>query len=175
MKMPWATADEDDDSIPIEVLPYLVPSERQIISVQRNRAVLIPPPCLLVADMTAFGLSAAGVIPGGAAVLAFLGALFAPSSYFLYRRTLSWQRAFFVTTNSRIILINWRRGSELTAISISEADDMCIIRTAPGRLLGYGSFLLRVSGTPGRIRKINYLPYPEQLYLEVVGLIYKEV
>lgn len=173
MKMP-AVIFAEEDLIPAEVLPYLLPTERVIIIVRRSRAVLLPSPCVLVADATAFALSAADVIPGGAAVLAILGALLVPSSYFFYHSVLAWQRTYFALTNSRMILINWQRKRRLTVIPVAEGSDMSLIRTLPGQLMGYGSFLLRRSELPKRARKISHLPFPEQLYLEVAGLIYSD-
>ena len=37
-----------------------------------------------------------------------------------------------------------------------------------GRLLGYGTFIIR---SADRDEKIRYLPYPEQLYLKVTGIL----
>ena len=41
---------------------------------------------------------------------------------------------------------------------------MDLHRSLLGRLLGYGTFVIKSSGPD---EKIRFLPYPEQLYLEV--------
>ena len=43
-----------------------------------------------------------------------------------------------------------------------------------GRILGYGEFILESAGQDQALNKIDHLPYPEQLYLEVCGLIFKD-
>jgi hypothetical protein len=161
-----------DEGVPAEVTRYLVPSETQTITVRRHPAVLTLPVSLLVADVTAFALVAADVIPGGAAPLAVLGILFPLSCYFLYRSVLAWWRTFLVITIRRILLINWQRKRRLITIPIMEADDISFVRTLPGQFVGYGSFQLNDSGLRRRLRKIKYLPYPEQLYLELCAMIF---
>jgi len=39
-------------------------------------------------------------------------------------------------------------------------------------LLGYASFVFEFDGSPPRI--VEYLPYPEHLYLEVQGLVFPD-
>ena len=41
-----------------------------------------------------------------------------------------------------------------------------------GRVVGYGQFIIEADRTLP-VWTINYLPYPEQLYLEVTGLVYR--
>jgi hypothetical protein len=43
-----------------------------------------------------------------------------------------------------------------------------------GRILGYGKFILESAGQDQALTNVDYLPYPEQLYLEVCGLIFKD-
>ena len=57
---------------------------------------------------------------------------------------------------------------------LSEATGLSFIRTIPGRLLGYGTFRVKRPGSLWRVLKIRFLPYPEQLYLEVCGLIFRD-
>jgi hypothetical protein len=50
--------------------------------------------------------------------------------------------------------------------------DMSFQRSTLGRLLGYGEFILESAGQDQALRVVDHLPYPEQLYLEVCGLIF---
>jgi len=47
-------------------------------------------------------------------------------------------------------------------------------RTVLGRLLGYGTLIVTSPGQRRAFRKVRYLPYPEQLYLEISGLLRPE-
>jgi Bacterial PH domain len=57
---------------------------------------------------------------------------------------------------------------------LAKVTDMSFQRSAMGRIFGYGEFILESAGQDQALNKIDYLPYPEQLYLEVCGLIFKD-
>lgn len=159
--------------IPVDVDRYLLPGEVHIVTVRRHPVVLAPAFFLLVANAAAFVLSALGVISGGAAVLAVLGILIPLSSYILYRSRRLWSRAYVVITRARIMLVNLRRRHSLVVIPLTETSDMTLTRIRPfGRGVGCGSFLIKNAGFQGRPLKIRYLPYPDQLYLEVSGYLF---
>jgi hypothetical protein len=40
-------------------------------------------------------------------------------------------------------------------------------------MLGYGTFILESAGQDQALSTVDYIPYPEQLYLEVCSLIFK--
>jgi len=168
-RVPYKVVQED--SIPADVRPYLVPSERQVITVHRHPVALFPPAFLLAADVTVFVLTATDVIPGGGAVLAILALLLPLCGYILYRSVFRWLRFYFVLTNSRMLLVNGHRKRSLTAIPITEAGYLSFTRTLPGAVVGYGAFRFNTGYLPKGERKVNLLPFPEQLYLEISGLI----
>jgi hypothetical protein len=47
-------------------------------------------------------------------------------------------------------------------------------RSAIARVLGYGTFIVESAGQDQALSRIDHLPYPEQLYIEVCGLIFKD-
>ena len=51
---------------------------------------------------------------------------------------------------------------------------MSFQRSATGRLLGFGEFIVESAGQEQALSNVKYLPYPEQLYLEVCGLLFKD-
>jgi hypothetical protein len=57
---------------------------------------------------------------------------------------------------------------------LSKVTDMSFQRSSLGRILGYGEFILESAGQDQALRVVDHLPYPEQLYLEVCGLIFKD-
>jgi hypothetical protein len=158
------------DETPAEVDRYLLPSERLIITLRRHPSAVFPVVYLLASNVTAFALVAASIMPGGTPVLVILGLLFLLVCYFLLHSVSTWRKTYFVVTSARIILVGFYR--KLTVIPITEADDMILVRTPPGRIMGYGSFLIKKPAPSRRAYKIRYLPYPEQLYLEVSALIF---
>jgi hypothetical protein len=59
-------------------------------------------------------------------------------------------------------------------LPLSKVTDMSFQRTWTGRILGYGEFIVESAGQDQALRNVKFIPYPEQLYLEVCGLIFKE-
>jgi Bacterial PH domain len=57
---------------------------------------------------------------------------------------------------------------------LTKVTDMTFQRSTLGRILGYGEFIVESAGQDQALRNIDHLPYPEQLYLEVCGLIFKD-
>jgi hypothetical protein len=160
--------------VPVEITPdeiyqYLIPSERRIVSVRFHPAVMLPSVLLQVADVIALALEAAAVIPGDTAALVSLAILFPVSCCILYLSYLAWLRNYMVLTNNRIILLKGYRKRRLTFILITEAEDMSFIRTLSEQFFGYGSLIIRPAARRGHARRIGYVPYPEQMYLEICG------
>jgi hypothetical protein len=74
-----------------------------------------------------------------------------------------------------VILVPGVIKHRMVSIPNRQIQDVHVSRTLPGRLAGYGSLTL----TPGRAGYealiIKYVPYPDQLFLEVRYLLFDEV
>ena len=57
---------------------------------------------------------------------------------------------------------------------LTKVTDMSFQRSSLGRVPGYGEFILESAGQDQALRVVDHLPYPEQLYLEVCGLIFED-
>jgi hypothetical protein len=57
---------------------------------------------------------------------------------------------------------------------LTKVTDMSFQRSSFGRILGYGEFIVESAGQDQALSHVDHLPYPEQLYLEVCGLIFKD-
>ena len=62
----------------------------------------------------------------------------------------------------------------VTAMPLDKAMSLKLQRTVLGRLLGYGSLIVISPDRRQAFRKVRYLPYPEQLYLEISGLLWPD-
>ena len=63
---------------------------------------------------------------------------------------------------------------KVNMVPLTKVTDMSFRRSSMGRVLGYGEFILESAGQDPALRVADHLPYPEQLYLEVCGLIFKD-
>jgi hypothetical protein len=158
------------------VSQYLLPGEKSVVIFRKHPAVLIRPVCQLLACSSAVGvaLNVADVIPGGDELLAFVGTIFVLSSYFLVRSTIQWWHALFVVTHSRVIFVDWRKRRKLTVISVAQVTDLNWTRSFTARLFGYGCLEFITSGNSRVAWRADHIPYPGQVFLELVGIILPE-
>ena len=163
-----------EPAVPKGVARHLEPDERRIITVRRHPVLPILgilPLLLVLAD---YILHATGAVHGSANATFILAVLIAPSGILAAYAVVGWLAGYVVITARRILVLGWWRVTRKTEIPLSEATGLSFIRTVPGRLLGYGTFQVKRPGSLWRVLKIRFLPYPEQLYLEVCGLIFRD-
>jgi hypothetical protein len=82
---------------------------------------------------------------------------------------LRWTGCYTVVTSDRILVISGLFSRQVSMVPISSITDMKFDRSSHGSMLGYGRLIIQ-SGQ-GRFI-IDYLPYPEQLYLELIALAF---
>jgi hypothetical protein len=59
-------------------------------------------------------------------------------------------------------------------LPLSMATQLTFRRSFLGRLLGYGRFVFEGMRLGPGFRSVNFLPYPEQLYIEISGVIFPD-
>ena len=159
-----------NDRVPTEVYRYLLPHERRVITVRRHPVVLAGP----------FGFLASAVIAASVLTVtrrkdatALRGAWGAPGIALLASviRLYAWLNSYVVVTNIRLLYVKSFASIKVNAIPLSEIRTVDLHRSSLGRLLGYGTFVIKSSGPD---EKIRFLPYPEQLYLEVYSTLVPE-
>jgi uncharacterized membrane protein YdbT with pleckstrin-like domain len=84
-----------------------------------------------------------------------------------------WAVNYFVVTSQRMLLATGLIIRKVNMMPLTKVTDMSFQRTTLGRILGYGEFIVESAGQDQALRNVKFLPYPEQLYLEVCGLIFK--
>lgn len=162
-----------NETVPASVYKHLLPHERQVITVRFHPAVLLRP----VAEVLG-GLALAMVLTlvlfshNGIALLVIWLLWLILVSRLLFK-IYCWLEDYFVVTSQRLLLTTgiWTR--TVNMMPLSKVTDMSFQRSMLGRILGYGEFIVESAGQDQALRQVGHLPYPEQLYLEVCGLIFK--
>ena len=161
------------DTVPASVNRYLLPHERQVISVHQHPAVLIGPIFLAF-----LGLAIAGwlttIARGNTIALVVIWLLWGILLFRLAWKVIDWSLNYFVITSERLLLAQGFILRRVDMMPLVKVTDMSFRRDLKGQLLGYGEFVVESAGQDQALRNVNYLPYPEQLYLEVCGLIFRE-
>jgi Bacterial PH domain len=150
---------------PASVNRYLLPREREVITVRMHPAALIGP-----------GLAASGGVLAAWKLARdsdrpdIAWAASVPALLECARRMAAWPVTYIVITSERVLIIGGLLTRTVTSISLDEVQGLTFRRTVLGRILGYGS-LDAVSARRRPFRMARYLPYPEQLYLEITSLL----
>ncbi|HEY2269565.1 MAG TPA: PH domain-containing protein [Streptosporangiaceae bacterium] len=162
------------DTVPASVNRYLLPHERQVITVHQHPAVLIRPVFEVLVGLALAGwLTTVLAKVNGVAVLVIWvlwGILFLR----LAVKVFEWSETYFVVTSQRFILATGLLTRKVNMMPLAKVTDMSFQRSTMGRILGYGEFILESAGQDQALNHVDHLPYPEQLYLEVCGLIFKD-
>jgi membrane protein YdbS with pleckstrin-like domain len=156
------------DSAPASVNKYLLPHENQVITVRRHPAVLMVPVALVLG-----GLILAGVLSNTvtAAITWVWWGWLILLAWFVWR-VAEWSVDYFVITNQRMLLTTGLITRKVAMMPLAKVTDMSFKRTIAGRMLGYGEFVLESAGQDQALTNVDFLPYPEQLYLEVCEMIF---
>ena len=162
------------DTVPASVNRYLLPHERQVITVHQHPAVLIRPIFEVLVGLAIAGWLSNSVANGNGTAILVIWLLWGILLLRLVVKIFDWGVTYFVVTSQRFLLATGLVSRKVNMMPLAKVTDMSFQRSPMGRILGYGEFILESAGQEQALNKVDYLPYPEQLYLEVCGLIFKD-
>src|SRR5580704_3371273 len=162
------------DTVPASVNKYLLPHERQVISVHEHPAVLIGPIALVLLGLAIAGVLSNYATHGNTTAILIIWGLWVVLLGWLGVKIWEWAVNYFVVTSKRLILAKGVIVRNVGMLPLTKVTDMSFRRSTIGRFLGYGEFIVESAGQDQALRNVKFIPYPEQLYLEVCGLIFKE-
>ncbi len=162
------------DTVPASVNRYLLPHERQVITVHQHPAILIRPIFEVLIGLAIAGWLSNSVANGNGTVILVIWVIWGIVFLRLVVKVFEWGETYFVVTSQRFLLATGIVTRKVNMMPLAKVTDMSFQRSAMGRILGYGEFILESAGQDQALTNVGYLPYPEQLYLEVCGLIFKD-
>jgi membrane protein YdbS with pleckstrin-like domain len=151
---------------------YLLPTETQVIAVRRHRAMLLEPLLTTLAGLLVlFWLD--NVLPLSMdKVRTVLLAGWLVLAVRLVWKTLEWRADWFVVTDRRLLLRSGIITRRIAMMPLMKVTDMSYSRPPIGRILGYGEIVLESAGQDQALRKVNFLPNPDDLYQEICELLF---
>jgi uncharacterized membrane protein YdbT with pleckstrin-like domain len=162
------------DTVPASVNRYLLPHERQVITVHQHPAILIRPIFEVLIGLAIAGWLSNSVAHGNGTVILVIWVIWGIVFLRLVVKVFEWGETYFVVTSQRFLLATGIVTRKVNMMPLAKVTDMSFQRSAMGRILGYGEFILESAGQDQALTRVDHLPYPEQLYLEVCGLIFKD-
>lgn len=154
-----------------KITQYLIPSESHAIEVRHHWAFLGGP----IIATVAFWIGGLGLL----ALTIDLPILRAASVFFLLFslawlmwQVTEWWFERFVVTDRRVLLLTGVFTKKVAVMPLAKVTDLTYERSVPGRLLGYGAFIIESAGQQQSLRRIEYIPAPLALYHEVSSLLF---
>jgi membrane protein YdbS with pleckstrin-like domain len=155
---------------PVAIDKYLLPREVQVATVRQHPAVLIPASALTLGGLLLAGILSATVVQGIPAAVLWIAWLVLLLR--LVWKVLNWSVDYFVVTSERLLLTRGFLTRRVNMMPLTKVTDMSFKRSFPGRLLGYGEFIVESAGQDQALRNVEFIPYPEQLYLLICGMLF---
>ncbi|MDA8372570.1 MAG: PH domain-containing protein [Nocardiopsaceae bacterium] len=159
---------------PASVNRYLLPHEQDVVTIRRHPAVLITPVAAVLGALIFAGILSNTPLAATPAALAVIWWVWLLVLVWFVWRVAEWSVDYFVITSQRLLLTTGLITRQVNMMPLGKVTDMRFERTLVGRFLGYGTFVMESAGQDQALSRIHFIPYPEQLYLEVVGLIFKD-
>jgi len=155
---------------PVAINKYLLPREVQVATVRQHPAVLIAPSAQALGGLLVAAFLTLTAVHGVLSVIIW-------SAWGLLLLRLIWKIAnwsvdYFVVTTERLMLTTGFLTRRVAMMPLPRVTDMSFRRTFAGRMLGYGEFIVESAGQDQALRNVEYIPYPEQLYLLVCGMLF---
>jgi uncharacterized membrane protein YdbT with pleckstrin-like domain len=161
------------DSVPPTVNKYLLPSEDRVITVHQHPAVLIKPGAFLLGGAVLAVFLVTWVIHNADGRIAIV-VLWVILLLWAVGKFADWWVNYFVVTPKRMLLAQGIVYKKVNMMPLTKVTDMSFQRTALGQVFGYGEFIVESAGQEQALSHVRFLPYPEQLYLEVCGLLFED-
>ena len=83
-----------------------------------------------------------------------------------------WRHDWFVATDKRLLLFYGFITRKVSMMPLMKVTDMSYERSVPGRLLGYGRFVMESAGQDQALHKVNWVPQPDRHYRAICSEIF---
>lgn len=155
-----------------ELSRYVLPSERVVVQLRHHWAALSGPAALALAG-TIGTVWLDMVVPVRLHLvsdLAWLG-WFALVFWFIWE-LFEWRRDWFVATDKRLLMFYGFVTRRVAMMPLVKVTDMTYNRSIPGRLFGYGRFVLESAGQDQALRTIDWVPEPDLHYAAICEVLF---
>ena len=158
-----------DDHRDAPVGEYLLDGERVVVAVRRHWVRIVEPVLTTVAGLVlALWVEASGP-PGGSQIGWWLW--FALIARLIWKLG-EWRRTWFVATDKRLVLTYGIFTRKIAMMPLAKVTDMSFVRTVPGRVFGYGKFVLERAGQEQAQHKVNWIPDANRTYRAICAEIF---
>jgi uncharacterized membrane protein YdbT with pleckstrin-like domain len=151
---------------------YLLDTERRVIRIRRHWAVLLwdtfeAAALLAVCVLVSYLLPPALYI--GQNLLWYVALLVVLRFAYV---VMEWWVERLVVTDKRFVMTTGVFTTKVLMMPISKVTDLSYVRSATGRMMGYGTMVVESAGQIQALNKIDFLPRPEEFYDTISELVF---
>src|SRR6476469_7160948 len=151
---------------------YLLDGERLVTAVHQHWGKVAEPMATAVAGLV-LALWVDGTVPRSMSLVGtvvwWLWFALALRALFLVAE---WRHDWFVATDKRLLLFYGFITRKVSMMPLTKVTDMSYERSVPGRLLGYGRFVMESAGQDQALREVNWVPDPDHHYRAICAEIF---
>ncbi len=151
---------------------YLLDGERLVTAVHQHWGKVAEPVASAVAGLVVALWADARIAPSIGVVSTIVWwawfALVLRTAYLVAE----WRHDWFVATDKRLLLFYGFITRKVSMMPLRKVTDMSYERSVPGRILGYGRFVMESAGQDQALREVNWVPQPDHHYRAICTEIF---
>ena len=151
---------------------FLLPGERVVVDVRQHWGVIAGPVAAVVgALIVVLWVDAHVRLDGGPLARALWWVWFAALGWLAFQ-ILQWRHDRFIATDKRLLLNYGLFTTKVAMMPLTKVTDMSFQRSVPGRIFGWGRFILESAGQDQALRQIDWVPDPDYTYRVICAEIF---
>lgn len=150
---------------------YLLPRESLEVAVRRHWSVLVRPGIRLGA-LAAVLLVVLVRTPADSSLVGVLLLALAVVLLVFGWHWVGWWTDRFVVTDKRVMLVTGVLTHRVAIMPLAKVTDMTYENSLPGRVLGYGAFIMESAGQDQALHRIDHVAHPDWIYQRMSNLIF---
>ncbi len=151
---------------------FLLPGERVVVDVRQHWGVIAGPVAIVVVGLFFVLWVDAHVRLDGGPIARALWLLWFGSVGWMLFQVLQWRHDRFIATDKRLLLDYGIFTTKVAMMPLAKVTDMSFQRSVPGRVFGWGRFILESAGQDQALRQIDWVPDPDHTYRVICAEIF---
>ena len=143
---------------------YLLDGERVVVAMHQHWGKVAGPVAAAVAGLVLALWVHASVGPSWAGVVRVTWIAWLVLCVWTLWQLFEWRHDWFVATDKRLLLTYGLISRRVAMMPLTKVTDMSYSRSVPGRILGYGQFIMESAGQDQALHDINWVPDPDHTY-----------
>lgn len=160
--------------MPTQVAKLLLPYEEVVLMTRRHPASIAGPLVAVVAGLlVAIALSATVASPYGPVQVA-IWVIWSVLFLWALWRYVDWRCTYFLATKNRLLLKTGVLRTRVPTLPLGKVQDLTFDQSFIARTWGYATFDFETAGQDQSLRKIEFVPYGDRIYLELMSLLFPD-